>query len=74
MALLCKKVEKENIKNYLPILLLSVIYKNFPKALTIRLESVLDLTQLRQQAGFQSGYSTMAYSSTEEYHRECTNA
>ena len=59
MVLLFKKGEKENIKNYRPISLLSVMYKIFTKVLTNRIEGALDSAQPREQAGFRSGFSTI---------------
>ena len=56
--LLHKKGEKEDLKNYRPICLLSQIYKVFTKIITKRITSVLDEQQPREQAGFRKRYST----------------
>lgn len=48
MVLVYQKREKENIKNYFPISLLSVIYQYFTPDLTTRLELVLNSTQFRE--------------------------
>ena len=59
MVLLFKKGDKEDIRNYRPISLLSTMYKIFTKILTNRIQGTLDFAQPREQAGFRSGYSTM---------------
>ena len=59
VIILHKKGEHENLKNYRPISLLSLIYKAFTKIIVKRLETTLDYTQPKEQAGFRSGYSTM---------------
>ena len=56
--LLHKKGEKEDLKNYRSICLLSQIYKVFTKIITKRITSILDEQQPREQAGFRKGYST----------------
>ena len=57
-VLLFKKGDREELKNYRPICLLSHIYKVFTKIITTRLTSLLDEHQPREQAGFRKGYST----------------
>ena len=57
--MLFKKGSKDNLKNYRPISLLSVIYKLFTRILVKRLETTLDAAQPTEQVGFKSGYSTM---------------
>ena len=59
VILLHKKGDKEDLKNYRPISLLSVIYKIFTKILTNRLEAMIDFMQPREQAGFRSGFNTL---------------
>ena len=53
-----KKWNRKDIKNYIPICLLSNMYKLFTKIITTRLEKKLDENQPRQQAGFRSKHST----------------
>ncbi len=57
--LLHKKGDKEDLKNYRPICLLSHIYKLFTKIIVTRLSNNLDYQQPREQAGFRKNYSTM---------------
>lgn len=59
--LLHKKGEREDISNYRPISLLSVLYKVFIRILADRFKRSLDEAQPREQAGFRAGYSTMDY-------------
>ena len=59
IILLFKKGEKEDIRNYRPISLLSVLYKILMKVLTNRLQKQLDAVQPKEQAGFRSGFSTI---------------
>ena len=53
-----KKGDQEDLKNYGPISLLSIIYKLLTK-ITKRLETTLDRAQPIEQAGFRRGYSTI---------------
>uniref|UniRef100_W6NY38 RNA-directed DNA polymerase (Reverse transcriptase) domain containing protein n=1 Tax=Haemonchus contortus TaxID=6289 RepID=W6NY38_HAECO len=55
--LLFKKGQRENISNYLPISLLSVVYKSFTKIL--RMERILDEYQSIEQTGFRKNFSCM---------------
>ena len=58
MVIFFKKGNRQDIKNYRPICLLSNMYKLFTKIITTRLEKKLDENQHREQAGFRSKYST----------------
>ena len=53
-----KKVNKKDLNNYIPMCLLSNIYKVLTKVITKRLEKTLVENQPREQAGFRSGFST----------------
>ncbi|KAI5718070.1 hypothetical protein M8J77_015738 [Diaphorina citri] len=59
IVLLHKKGPKDNIANYRPISLMSVIYKLFTKIILNRIKNILDENQPPDQAGFRAGYSTM---------------
>ena len=58
MVIFFKKGNRKDIKNYMPISLLSNMYKLFTKIITTRLEKKLDENQPGEQAGFRSKYST----------------
>ena len=58
MVMFFKKGNRKDIKNYMPIWLLSNMYKLFTTIITTRLEKKLDENQPREQAGFRSKYST----------------
>ena len=58
-VLLYKKGDREDLKNYRPLCLLSHIYKLFTKIIVERLSRHLDEQQPREQAGFRKKYSTM---------------
>ncbi|KAI5717819.1 hypothetical protein M8J77_011797 [Diaphorina citri] len=59
IILLHKKGAKNDIKNYRPITLSSVMYKMFAKILQHRLKKILNENQPEEQAGFRPAYSTM---------------
>ena len=48
MVIFFEKENKKDINNYLPICLLSNMYKVFPEIITIRLEEKLDENQPRE--------------------------
>ena len=58
IVILFKKGDPKDIKNYMPISLLSHSYKIFTRLLQTRIERTLDENQPREQAGFRKGYST----------------
>ncbi|KAK6736766.1 hypothetical protein RB195_019455 [Necator americanus] len=58
-VLLYKKGNPQNIGNYRPICLLSVIYKLFTSVILIRIEKVFDEGKPCEQAGFRKGFSTI---------------
>ena len=59
VTILHKKGDQEDLKNYRPISLLSIIYKLLTKIITKRLETTLDHAQPIKQAWFRKGYSTI---------------
>ena len=58
IILLFKKGERDEIKNYRPISLLSQLYKVFTKIIQKRIERILDENLPREQAGFRKSYYT----------------
>ena len=54
-----KKGDTADIKNYRPISLLPITYKVFSQVILRRMLRTLDQHQLREQAGFRSGFSTI---------------
>uniref|UniRef100_A0A7I4YM96 Reverse transcriptase domain-containing protein n=1 Tax=Haemonchus contortus TaxID=6289 RepID=A0A7I4YM96_HAECO len=58
-VLLFKKGQREDISNYRPISLLSVVYKSFTKVLLNRVERILDNYQPVEQTGFRKNFSCM---------------
>lgn len=59
MILIHKKGDVKELRNYIPISLLSVVYKLFTKVILNRISDTLVFNQRREQAGFRKGYSTM---------------
>ena len=57
--LLFRKGNKELLKNYWPVCLLSALYMTFTKIILNRLTRELDEQQPQEQAGFRAGYGTM---------------
>ncbi|WKX88154.1 hypothetical protein Q1695_008069 [Nippostrongylus brasiliensis] len=58
-VLIFKKGQREDIGNYRPISLLSVVYKIFTRILLNRMERILDDNQPVEQAGFRKKFSCM---------------
>ena len=54
MLIFFQKGNRKDINNYIPICLLSKMYKLFTKIITTRLEEKLDEDQPREQSGFRS--------------------
>ncbi len=63
-VLLFKKGEREDLRNYRPICLLSVLYKLFTKIILTRISRTLDEAQPQEQAGFRKGFSCMDHIQT----------
>lgn len=59
IILIHKKGDKEDLKNYRPISLVSVAYKILTKIITNRLSARFDEFQPREQAGFRKSFSTI---------------
>ena len=55
---LFKKGEKEDLRNYRPISLLSALYKLFTETISNRITEQRDSNQSAKQTGFRSNYST----------------
>ncbi|KAK6060747.1 hypothetical protein COOONC_01585 [Cooperia oncophora] len=64
-VLIFKKGDKEDIGNYRPIALLSIVYKVFTKIILNRLEDTLDSYQPPEQAGFRKGFCCLDISHNE---------
>ena len=64
MVIFFKKGNRQYINNYIPICLISHMYKLFTEIITTKLEKKLDENQPREQAGSRSKYSTTLFSTT----------
>ncbi|KAK6732480.1 hypothetical protein RB195_016703 [Necator americanus] len=62
--LIHKKGDRENLRNYRPICLLSVLYKVFAKIILTRISRTLDEVQPQEQAGFRQGFSCLDHIQT----------
>ncbi|KAK6762617.1 hypothetical protein RB195_023369 [Necator americanus] len=58
-VLVHKKGDREDLRNYRPICLLSVLYKLFTKIILTRISRTLDEAQPQEQAGFRQGFSCL---------------
>ncbi|KAK6738097.1 hypothetical protein RB195_020291 [Necator americanus] len=56
-VLIHKKGDRENLRNYRTICLLSVLYKVFTKIILTRIFRTLDEARPQEQAGFRQGFS-----------------
>ncbi|KAK6728975.1 hypothetical protein RB195_006185 [Necator americanus] len=63
-VLIHKKGDREDLRNYRPICLLSVLYKVFTKIILTRISRTLDETQPQEQAGFRQGFSCLDHIQT----------
>ncbi|KAK6765100.1 hypothetical protein RB195_025148 [Necator americanus] len=59
-----KKGDQEDIRNFRPICLLSVLYKIFTKIILTRIPRTLDEAQPQEQAGFSQGFSCLDHIQT----------
>uniref|UniRef100_A0A7I4Y8T5 Reverse transcriptase domain-containing protein n=1 Tax=Haemonchus contortus TaxID=6289 RepID=A0A7I4Y8T5_HAECO len=59
MVILHKKGNRDDLRNYRPISLLSVLYKLFTKIILTRISRTLDEAQPVEQAGFRKGFSCL---------------
>ncbi|KAK6760491.1 hypothetical protein RB195_021816 [Necator americanus] len=58
-VLIHKKGDREDLRNYRPICLLSVLYKVFTKIILTRIFRTLDEARPQEQAGFRQGFSCL---------------
>ncbi|KAK6749833.1 hypothetical protein RB195_002068 [Necator americanus] len=58
------KGDREDLRNYRPICLLSVLYKVFTKIILTRISRTLDEAQPQEQAGFRQGFSCLDHIQT----------
>ena len=58
-VILHKKGDRDDLRNYRPISLLSVLYKLYMKIILTRISRTLDEAQPYEQAGFRQGFSCM---------------
>ncbi|KAK6764292.1 hypothetical protein RB195_024566 [Necator americanus] len=63
-VLIHKKGDREDLRNYRPICLLSVLYKVFTKIILTRISRTLDESQPQEQAGFRQGFSCLDHIQT----------
>ncbi|KAK6761527.1 hypothetical protein RB195_022555 [Necator americanus] len=63
-VLIHKKSDREDLRNYRPICLLSVLYKVFTKIILTRISRTLDEAQPQEQAGFRKGFSCLDHIQT----------
>ncbi|KAK6744623.1 hypothetical protein RB195_011383 [Necator americanus] len=63
-VLIHKKGDREDLRNYRPICLLSVLYKVFTKIILTRISRALDEAQPQEQAGFRQGFSCLDHIQT----------
>ncbi|KAK6764210.1 hypothetical protein RB195_024503 [Necator americanus] len=63
-VLMHKKGVREDLRNYRPICLLSVLYKMFTKIILTRISRALDEAQPQEQAGFGQGFSCLDHIQT----------
>ncbi|KAK6765094.1 hypothetical protein RB195_025143 [Necator americanus] len=59
-----KKGDQEDLRDYRPICLLSVLYKIFTKIILTRIPRTLDEAQPQEQAGFSQGFSCLDHIQT----------
>ncbi|KAK6760653.1 hypothetical protein RB195_021927 [Necator americanus] len=63
-VLIHKKCDREDLRNNLPICLLSVIYKVFSRIISTLISRTLDEAQPQEQAGFRQGLSCLDHIQT----------
>ncbi|KAK6755335.1 hypothetical protein RB195_013983 [Necator americanus] len=63
-VLIHKKGDREDLRNYPPICLLSMLYKVFTKIILTRISRTLDEAQPQEQAGFRKGFSCLDHIQT----------
>ncbi|KAK6765413.1 hypothetical protein RB195_025366 [Necator americanus] len=63
-VLIHKKGDREDLRNYRPICLLSVLYKVFTKIILTRISRTLDEAQPQEQAGFRQRFSCLDHIQT----------
>ncbi|KAK6764576.1 hypothetical protein RB195_024775 [Necator americanus] len=63
-VLIHKKGDREDLRNYYPICLLSVLYKLFTKIILTHISRTLDEAQPQEQTGFRQGFSCLDHIQT----------